>query len=220
MSHNRAGALALATAGALFALYPAVRPWNDESTVAGATASMTSPAWVAAHSFAMLGFILLPLGLLALSEALTDTPSASLARTAAVISWIGAGLTLPYYGAEDFGLHAIAGSPAGNLLDSIHAVRFQPLAMSIFGVGLVMLAVGAVLAAAAIWRTNVLPRYSGIVFAIGLVLFFPQFYFPPAGRIAHGVLTGIGLALLAANLWRASSPAPRFRVHGPAQAPH
>jgi hypothetical protein len=65
MSHNRSGALALAMAGALFVLYPAVRPWNDESTVAGATASMTSPAWVAAHFFAMLGFILLPLGLLA-----------------------------------------------------------------------------------------------------------------------------------------------------------
>jgi hypothetical protein len=116
---------------------------------------------------------------------------------------------LPYYGAEDFGLHALADSPAGNLLDSIDAVRFQPLAMSIFGVGLVMLAAGAVLAAAAIWRANVLPRYSGIVFAIGLVLFFPQFYLPPAGRIAHGVLTGIGLALLAANLWRARTRTAR-----------
>ena len=28
-------------------------------------------------------------------------------------TWIGAGLTLPYYGAEDFGLHAIAG-PKGD----------------------------------------------------------------------------------------------------------
>lgn len=209
MSRNRAGALALATAGALFVLYPAVRPWNDESTVAGATASMSSQAWVAAHFCAMLGFILLPLGLLAVREALAGTRSAALARGAAVTTWIGAGLTLPYYGAEDFGLHAIAGSHAGNLLDSVNAVRFQPLAMTIFGAGLVLLAAGAVLAAVAIWRANVLPRYSGIVFAFGLVLFFPQFYLPPAGRIAHGVLTGVGLALLAANLWRARAGAAR-----------
>ena len=207
MTRNRTGALALAAAGVLFVLYPAVRPWHDESTVSGATASMSSPAWVAAHFFAMLGFILLPLGLLAVRDALAGTQSASLARTAAVVTWIGAGLTLPYYGAEDFGLHAIAANHAGHLLDLINAVRYQPLAMTIFGTGLVLLAVGAVLAAVAIWRSGVLPRYSGIVFAVGLALFFPQFYLPPAGRIAHGVLTGIGLAIVAVSLWRAKARA-------------
>ena len=207
MTRNRKGALALAAAGVLFVLYPAVRPWHDESTVSGATASMSSQAWVAAHFFAMLGFILLPLGLLAVRDALAGTQSASLARTAAVVTWIGAGLTLPYYGAEDFGLHAIAANHAGHLLDLISAVRYQPLAMTIFGTGLVLLAVGAVLAAVAIWRSGVLPRYSGIVFAVGLALFFPQFYLPPAGRIAHGVLTGIGLAIVAVSLWRAKARA-------------
>ena len=207
MTRNRTGALALAAAGVLFVLYPAVRPWHDESTVSGATASMSSQAWVAAHFFAMLGFILLPLGLLAVRDALAGTQSASLARTAAVVTWIGAGLTLPYYGAEDFGLHAIAANHAANLLDLIHAVRYQPLAMTIFGAGLVLLAVGAVLAAVAIWRSGVLPRYSGILFAVALALFFPQFYLPPAGRIAHGVLTGIGLAIVAVSLWRAKARA-------------
>ena len=207
MTRNRTGALALAAAGVLFVLYPAVRPWHDESTVSGATASMSSQAWVAAHFFAMLGFILLPLGLLAVRDALAGTQSASLARTAAVVTWIGAGLTLPYYGAEDFGLHAIAANHAGHLLDLINAVRYQPLAITIFGVGLVMLGTGALLAAVAIWRSRVLPRYSGIVFAAGFALFLPQFYLPPAARIAHGVLTGIGLAVLAANLWRATASA-------------
>src|SRR5215813_6389782 len=65
----RLGALALAAAGVLFLAYPAVRPWHDESTVSGATASMSSSAWVAAHFFAMVGFILVPLGLLALRSA-------------------------------------------------------------------------------------------------------------------------------------------------------
>jgi hypothetical protein len=205
MSRTRLGAASLATAGVLFVLYPAIRPWHDESTVSGATASMSSPAWVAAHFFAMLGFILVPLGLLAVAGALARTRSASLALTATVVTWIGAGLTLPYYGSEDFGLHAIAGKHAGNLLDLVKAVRYQPLAITIFGAGLLMLGIGAVLAAIAIWRSGILPRYSGIVFAAGFALFLPQFYLPPAARIAHGVLTGIGLAILAVSLWRATA---------------
>jgi hypothetical protein len=48
----RAGALALVLAGLLFVGYPALRPWHDENTVAGATASMASNAWVAAHFLA------------------------------------------------------------------------------------------------------------------------------------------------------------------------
>ena len=106
----RTGAAALAAAGVLFLAYPVLRPWHDEGTVAGATASMSSTAWVAAHFFAMLGFILIPLGLLALRGALAATRAEPLALTAAVLAWIGSGLVLPYYGAEDFGLHAIAGS--------------------------------------------------------------------------------------------------------------
>ena len=36
-TRTRLGAIALALAGVLFILYPAVRPWRDESTVTGAT---------------------------------------------------------------------------------------------------------------------------------------------------------------------------------------
>ncbi len=96
MSRNRAGALSLAAAGVLFVLYPAIRPWHDESTVSGATASMSSTAWVTAHFCAMLGFILVPLGLLAVGGALSGARSASLALAATVVTWIGAGLALPY----------------------------------------------------------------------------------------------------------------------------
>jgi hypothetical protein len=58
----------------------------------------------------MLGFILMPLGLLALRRAVAATRAESTAAVGALLAWIGAGLTLPYYGAEDFGLHAIAGA--------------------------------------------------------------------------------------------------------------
>ena len=210
---SRSGALALAVAGVLFVLYPAVRPWQDESTVEGATKAMNSGAWVAAHLFAMVGFILVALGLLGLWNALSRTRAERLALGAVVTTWIGVGLTLPYYGAEDFGLNAIARKAAegqvSDLLGLVEAVRFSPVPITTFGLGLLLLAAGAVLAAVATWRSGVLARSSGILFAAGFVLFLPQFFTPPAVRIAHGVLVAAGSIWLAVALWRASGAEDR-----------
>ena len=82
------------------------------------------------------------------------------------------------------------------------AVRFGPVAVTTFGVGLLLLAVGGVLTAVAVARSGVLPRLSGVLYSLGFVLFLPQFYTPPAVRIAHGVLLGLGAVWLAAVLWR------------------
>ena len=210
---SRSGALALAVAGVLFVLYPAVRPWQDESTVEGATKAMNSGAWVAAHLFAMVGFILVALGLLGLWNALSRTRAERLALGAVVTTWIGVGLTLPYYGAEDFGLNAIARKAAegqvSDLLGLVEAVRFSPVPITTFGLGLLLLAAGAVLAAVATWRSGVLARSSGILFAAGFALFLPQFFTPPAVRIAHGVLVAAGSIWLAVALWRASGAEDR-----------
>jgi len=96
----RAGAVALAAAGVLFLAYPALRPWHDEGTIAGATASMSSTAWVTAHFFAMLGFILMPLGLLLLAAAaivaaIAVWRSHVLPRTSAILFATGMALFLP-----------------------------------------------------------------------------------------------------------------------------
>ncbi|MFF0339432.1 hypothetical protein [Kribbella sp. NPDC004875] len=160
----------LSVAGLLFLLYPALRPWEDESTTSGAAAAMGSTAWIVAHLCAMIGFILVAIALLELN------------RPAAIVFWIGAGLTLPYYGAEDFGLHAIANQP--NILDLAEDVRYNPFAMTMFGVGLLTMAAAAILLAV---RVKTVPA---ILFAIGFGLFLPQFFGPPALRIAHGVLLG------------------------------
>ncbi|HEY3262683.1 MAG TPA: hypothetical protein VGJ95_20870 [Pseudonocardiaceae bacterium] len=203
------GAVALAAAGVLFLLYPAVRPWEDESTTDGARAAMSSGAWVASHLFAMLGFILVPLGLLALRRVVARTAAEPMAAAAAVTGWFGAGLTLPYYGAEDFGLHAIAAKAAQgqppDLLAVVDAVRFNPVAATMFLLGLLLLGAGGILAAATIWRSGMLPRYSGVPLALGLALFIPQFYTPAAVRIAHGVLLAAGAIWLALALWQAGT---------------
>ena len=189
---GRAGAAALAFAGLMFLLYPVLRPWTDESTLDGATEAMSSPAWVASHFFAMLGFIAVGLGLLAL-HALVSTRASLIAL---LTGWVGTGLVLPYYGAEDFGLHALARSSAPGLLTVIDQVRYQPVAITMFGVGLILLAVAGVAVALAVRRP------AGVVFAIGYALFLPQFLLPAAGRITHGVILAAGCVWLAATLWR------------------
>jgi len=205
------GVWCLIAAGVMFVLYPALRPWEDESTADGAIAAMSSPAWVASHAFAMIGFILVALGLLALASAVRGTPAARTARAAAVTGLIGTGLTLPYYGAEDFGLHAIASHAAAgarmDVLSIVDDVRYQPVAMTMFGVGLITLAVSGVLAAIAVARSGRISRSAGWLFAIGYVLFLPQFFGPPVVRIAHGALLGIGLIWLAIALGSAHGQA-------------
>jgi hypothetical protein len=215
-SRVRLAAVGLAVAGVLFLLYPAVRPWHDESTVEGATAAMASGAWVASHYFAVLGFILIPPALLALRATVSGTRAEPIAFAAAVVTWVGAGLTLPYFGAEDFGLHALAAAARDgqrlDLLDVVEAVRMQPVALTTFGIGLVALGIGAVLAAVAVWRSGTHPRSAGIPFAVGLALFMPQFYTPPAVRIGHGVLVAVGCVVLAFTLWNAASDRRQTRV--------
>jgi hypothetical protein len=203
----RLAAAAVAAAGVLFLLYPALRPWRNESTLDGAVQAMSSGYWVASHLFAMIGFILVPLGLLAVWSVVSRTRAEPFGLAAVVTAWIGVGLILPYYGAEDFALNAIAGKVAEgqsmDLLALVEAIRFSPVAATTFGIGLVLLAIGAVLAGMAIWRCGVLPRFSGVAFALGFALFLPQFFTPPAVRIAHGVLVAVGSIWLAASLWHA-----------------
>lgn len=172
--------LSLVLSGLLFMLYPVFRPWHDETTVAGAHQAMGSTAWVAAHFLAMVGFVLVPVGLLGLRQRIGTAP--------AIVTWVGAGLVLPYYGAEGFGLHAAATS-GGDLLAVADATRYNPLAITMFGAGLVALAVGAVLVA--------VKDRSAVLFAAGFVLFLPQFFAPAPVRIAHGVLMLVGLVWFA-----------------------
>lgn len=205
---RRAAATALAAAGLLFALYPAVRPYSDETAASGA-AAFASGAWVASHLFAMAGFILLVLGLLGLRAALSGTPGNVTADAALVVTWLGVGLTLPYYGAETFALNVLgvraveAGDPA--VLGLADPIRFGAAQATMFAAGLAGLAAGAVLAAVAIRRSGVLPRWSGVPLAAGMVLFLPQFFGSPALRIAHGVLVAVGCIAVAVVLWRRST---------------
>jgi hypothetical protein len=216
-----AGRVSLAIAGVLFVVYPALRPYSDETSPAGAVA-FASPAWVASHLAAIVGFVLVALGMLGLRSLLAGGPGARTAWTAFLTFWVGTGLVLPYYGAETFALNAVGERAVQGVQPDVvavsDAIRNGTVQVSLFGVGLLLLAVAAVLAAVAIWRaagrravageslgTDVpsgtgLSRWTGLPLALGFVLFLPQFFGPPWLRIAHGVLLGAACVLLSVTM--------------------
>jgi hypothetical protein len=203
----RLGALSLAVSGILFVLYPAIRPFSDEASLQGAEA-FASTAWILAHVLAIVGFILLTLGLFSLYISLQQTSAERLAFLALVLSWIGVELTLPFYGGEAFGLHAIGQEAirqqSSALLAMANDVRSGAgLVMGL--AGLMLLAAGAVIAAVAVWRSSTLPKWSGIPFALGFALYIPQFFGTQPIRVAHGMLVAVGCLWMAAGLWQQSS---------------
>ncbi len=196
-------AAALVGAGVCFVLYPALRPFSDETSLDGAVA-FASPWWVVAHAVGILGFTLLALGMVGLYVRFQQQAPGR-ALWAVALSIVGAGLTLPYYGAEVFGLHAIGQFSTGRgdldlfttLTDS---VRWGPGIWFIV-VGLILLAAGAVVAASAAWAWGEgIDRWRGAPLALALLLYLPQFAGPQWIRVSHGVLMAIGCALLASTL--------------------
>ncbi|HZE03911.1 MAG TPA: hypothetical protein VE127_01735, partial [Solirubrobacteraceae bacterium] len=192
-------ATCFALSGLFFVLYPAIRPFSSEVGLDGAQA-FASPKWILAHSLGILGFVLLALGTLGLYLRHEGTPQAKRMLTALVTVWLGAGLTIPYYGAEVFGLHAVGqrvisqNTPA--LLKPLtHDIRWEAGIYFIL-LGLLLLAIGAILMARAVWRSGEFNRWSGVPLATGLVLYIPQFSGAQPLRVAHGLLMFAGCAWL------------------------
>ncbi|MCZ2814457.1 hypothetical protein O2W15_23745 [Modestobacter sp. VKM Ac-2979] len=201
------GPSALAVAAALFLVFPATRPWGD-ATASRTAEAFASPAWLISHLSGALAFALLLPGILALRQAIPAGPGAGLARAASGATGFGVSLVLLYFGAETFALHEIGrhalrtGEPV--LEDLVGDIRMGPVQVAVFGGGLLVLAVGAVLAAVSVWRSRRLPRWSAVPLAVGLVLYLPQFFAAPPVRVLHGGLVAVGCLLLAVVLWRAA----------------
>ncbi len=202
MARTRLTSACFALAGVLFVLYPAIRPFSDEKSLQGA-AAFGSNAWIVSHTLAIVAFILLMLGLLGLYLLLQQTAVELWALAGLVTSWIGVGLTLPFYGAEVFGLHAIGQAATrqnnAGLVSLAADVRGEPGIWFIV-VGLVLLAAGAVLFAVAIWSSGVLLRWIAIPLAVGFALYLPQFMLAQPLRVAHGLLISAACGLIAWNL--------------------
>ncbi|WP_125776871.1 hypothetical protein [Antribacter gilvus] len=205
---RRSAAALLVVAGLGFVLFPALRPWPDESgPTAGLAAAFASDRWVVAHLCGIFAIALLAPALRSLAGLYAGTAGERPARWAAAAAGTGALWSALYFGAEAFGLQSVAeaavasGDVTGQAyLDTITDLRNQPLAITLFGVGLLLVAAAGVLAAVAVWRSGAAARWAGVPFATGLVLLLPQFWGGPPVRVAHGVLLGLGCVLLVAAL--------------------
>jgi hypothetical protein len=197
--------LPLLLAGVCFTLYPALRPFSDEKSLNGARA-FASSRWVVAHSLGIAAFILLAAGLFAVYEHIQDTAAHRTARSGLLLSWIGAGLVLPYYGAEVFGLHAagqqgLTTGDTGTFDTLIHAIRWETGIWFIIA-GLLLLAAGTITFAVAVWRSGTLARWSAIPLAALMTLYIPQFAASQPIRVTYGILLAGACLTLA---WAARS---------------
>ena len=197
--YRRLTASALALSGALFVIYPIVRPFSDEKGLQGA-AAFASGRWIVAHTAAMLGFILLDLAFFGLYELLRDTPVRQLSAAALVLMIVATGLTLPFYGAEVFSLHALGKAALarndGSLISIVHSIRFGP-GIAFIVTGLLVLAAASIVSAVAVGRSGLLPRWSGAVLGVGAALYLPQFAAAQPVRVTHGVIMAAGCLILA-----------------------
>jgi hypothetical protein len=208
---TRTGAIAFGLAGVLFVLYEAAAPRLDQTTLEGAE-SWTSAGWAFAHIAAIVGLILIPLAYGSLRGHLEGTRNEKTAFLAATTGYIGSALTISYYGAEVYGLKAIGERAVADadptMTEVADAFRYDPVAVTVFAIGLALVALAAVIAAVAVWRSGTLNRWSGVPLAVLMVTYLPQFFLPHAGRIAWGALVTVAALWLAAEMWRAASKRP------------
>lgn len=197
--------IGLVVAGLAFIAYPALRPYGPESGASGA-ADFAAEAWLVAHAFGMLGFVALAL---TLRRAAATSPwpwNGRPLREAETRMWLAVALLLPYYGAEAYGLHelgryAVRTGDVG-VLAVADEFRYAPLEVTTFALGLLALVLVGGRLIRGLWSSGLIARAGGLLAGLGLVTYLPQFFGPAGIRVAHGVVLGLGLVLMAVSLSR------------------
>ena len=181
---TRRPAPAALVSGVLMAIYLVLRPYGDVGDGPGMAEAFASPLWVLAHLAGAAGLAAAAWWAVRMS-ALASGRVARLAAWAGPLGLVG---VLPYYGAETFALHAIGRrAMAGqDVLPLVAEIRNHPAALTLFGLGLLLLAVAGISAAVGWQRAGRGPA----AWPLGLMMagVLPQFYLPAPGRMAYGLL--------------------------------
>jgi len=210
----RAAAVTLALSSLALAAFPLLRPFfpfdpaKPAETLVVASPAVASPAWLIAHYLALVGFVLLLCALPALYARLAAAGGQARALRATMLTGVGVVLILPTLGIEIYVLPAIGRLFLGGNASIAPAVGMIYLggATLVMLLGLLLLAVGAILLARAASGSGALPRWAAVAYALGLALWCPLL--PPPVRIADGLLIGIGGLGLARALRACTSPSP------------
>jgi hypothetical protein len=206
----RLGALALGISALLFAAFPLVRPFfprpveNSPAELIVVSKGFTMPAWVISHFMAMVALVLLLFGLVTLQTCLTNSKGERRAFVGMVLALAGVALILPTVGVETYTLPVLGRAyleGKAELAPIMGSLYSGPDTIVLL-LGLLLLAIGAIVLAVAIWSTGSLPKWAGVLLAVGLVFWFPLF--PQIIRIVDGLLIGIGGLWLAWTIVRKS----------------
>lgn len=205
----RYGAIALAVSALLFLAFQLFHPVSslDLTDAAKAAATFGDPVFVFTDALLIVSYAFLPLGLIAIYGLLADRPGGTWALTGIALLILAIGPFQAFSGVGTFGFSAAAQSILAGNAEAIDVlgrmVQGPSLPFGLTGVGLII--IGAIVLAVAIWRSGALPKWAGVAFAAGLVLFIVAVASPEAVqkgfRIADGLLMGIGGMWLAWALW-------------------
>ena len=219
-------ATAAVTSGALMAAYLLLRPYGDVQGGHDEVDAMASTLWVVSHTFGMLALA----SFTSLVLRLSDLHEGRIRLIGYWSAQAGLVLVLPYYGAETFALHVIARRSATEpgSMDLVEQIRNQPLAITAFGLGLLLLAVSGI-CLAMMWRSVASRRVRWAAAPLGVLmaLLLPQFFLPPSGRMAYGLLfcaAAVGFAGIASRgelvvTEEGTPPPPTHGMRSPLGAP-
>lgn len=144
-------------------------------TLAVASPFVVSTPWVVAHLLCTLAFVFLLYGLIVLYTTLASNSTERRAFWAMVFGVAGIALIMPMLGVETYMLpvlRALFQAGQSGIFPAIDMIYRGP-ALGVFLVALLLLAIGTITFAVAIWHSRVLPRWAGVLFATGLTLWFP-----------------------------------------------
>lgn len=193
----------LVVSGLAFASYPVLRPYGPEAGVEFA-ADLASIAWLTAHVLGMLGFTALALAIRSLVGA--GTPwrwDGRPLREVETRMWVALALLLPYYGAEAYGLNAVGRQALEGdmkVLAVANSFRYAPFEVTTFSVGLLLLVLVGGRLVHGTFAAGGTTRAGGVLAGLGLATYLPQFFTAPEIRMAHGMLLGLGMLLLARSV--------------------
>ena len=200
-------ALTLGLSSLALAVFPLVRPFFrfdprvPAETMARAAPTVTSASCLIAHYLALVGFVLLLCVLPALHARLSAAGGQARSLRATLLSGVGVALILPTLGVELYVLPEIGRlylDGQRNVADLL--VLYRGAAVLVMLLGLLLLAIGAVIFARAVGKSGALPRWAAVTYAVGLAFWCPLL--PPPVRIVDGLLIGIGGLGLAWSLRR------------------
>ena len=212
----RRGASALGVSALLFLLIQLIHPALDPALNANPSINPTlaaqvfsSPNFAISDSLYILAFPLFIFGVLTLYTYLanTNTRDERWAFVAMILSLAGAGVFLSFVGIGAFAFPAsgqVYLQGKRDAIDVIQAILNGPAILAAIS-GVLLLALGALAFAVAIWRSGILPKWTAILYAFGFVLFIATPQLPQFMRILDGLLIAIGGGWLAWSIWQQTS---------------